>query len=228
MIKKILAPAYRALRGRDLDDDVKLRPLLGFTARKALEAIRGLLLGRCYTNSLLHFRGRSVRVYSQSQLSVGARCAFGDHVLIEANSINGIRIGDGVTLGRFAHVAGSGIIAKPGEGVRIGDRTAIGANNIIWGQGGVTIGSDCLLGPNVVLVSENHNFGSSAHLIREQGETRAEITIGDNCWLGSGVVVVAGVNIGSGCVIGAGSVVTRSIPGNTVAVGAPARAVRTR
>ena len=49
--------------------------------------------------------------------------------------------------------------------------------------------------------------------------------IGDDCWLGTGVVVVAGVEIGDGCVVGAGAVVTRSLPPGSVAVGVPARVV---
>lgn len=59
---------------------------------------------------------------------------------------------------------------------------------------------------------------------REAGKP---ITIGDNCWLGGGVIVCPGVRIGDGAIIGAGSVVTRDIPANSVAVGNPARVTRT-
>lgn len=52
------------------------------------------------------------------------------------------------------------------------------------------------------------------------------VTIGRNCWLGAGVIVMPGVSIGDNSVIGAGSVVTRDIPANVVAVGVPCRVLR--
>ena len=58
-------------------------------------------------------------------------------------------------------------------------------------------------------------------------EKGAGIEIGDDCWLGGGVIVCPGVKIGCRCVIGAGSVVTHDIPDNSVAAGNPARVIRT-
>nr|UDH00760.1 acyltransferase [Rhodococcus opacus PD630] len=100
--------------------------------------------------------------------------------------------------------------------------------NTVWGQGGVVIGRDCLLGPNVVIVSENHVYSDEDMPIRFQGEQRLPVAVGDDCWLGAGVVVVAGVTIGDGSVVGAGSVVTGDLPPGSVAVGSPARIVGSR
>jgi maltose O-acetyltransferase len=57
-------------------------------------------------------------------------------------------------------------------------------------------------------------------------EYGAPVTIGNNCWLATGVNVLSGVTIGDGCVIGAGSVVTHDIPANSLAVGNPCRVIR--
>jgi acetyltransferase-like isoleucine patch superfamily enzyme len=61
-----------------------------------------------------------------------------------------------------------------------------------------------------------------------QPRREADVIIGRDVWLGARVIVLAGVTIGDGCVIGAGSVVTRSLPPNSIAVGAPARVVGER
>lgn len=64
-------------------------------------------------------------------------------------------------------------------------------------------------------------------LRRAKWEAARPITIGDNVWLGSGAIVLAGVTIGENTVVGAGAVVTRDLPANVVAVGGPARVIRT-
>jgi len=61
----------------------------------------------------------------------------------------------------------------------------------------------------------------------ELGEESRPIVIGDNVWLGSGAIVLPGVTIGENTVVGAGAVVPRDLPPNVVAVGNPARVVRT-
>ena len=58
-------------------------------------------------------------------------------------------------------------------------------------------------------------------------ESAKPITVGKNCWLGGSVVVLPGVTIGDGCVIGAGAVVTKDIPANSLAVGNPAKVIKT-
>lgn len=87
----------------------------------------------------------------------------------------------------------------------------------------ITIGEDCQIGPNVQLLTPTHPIDPGP---RRKLEAAEPITIGDNVWLGGGVIVCPGVTIGDNSVIGAGSVVTRDIPPNVVAVGNPARVIR--
>jgi acetyltransferase-like isoleucine patch superfamily enzyme len=151
-----------------------------------------------------------------------------ERVRIEAFSEEGISLGDRVTIGRNAALLASGVVREPGVGISIGHDTAIGADCILWGQGGISIGSDTLLGPGVVMVSENHRFDDPSALIRLQGHSRAEIRVGDDCWIGAGAKVLAGVTIGKGCVIGAGSVVTRDVEDYSICLGVPARTIGKR
>lgn len=97
----------------------------------------------------------------------------------------------------------------------------------------VHIGDNVMIGPNVTLATPMHPLLPKERNIqkREDGslynlEYAKPITIKDNCWLASNVVVCGGVTIGEGCVIGAGSVVTRDIPPYSLAAGNPCRVIR--
>jgi maltose O-acetyltransferase len=88
----------------------------------------------------------------------------------------------------------------------------------------IRIGDDVQIGPNVQLLTATHPV--DADLRRAKWESGAPITIGDNVWLGGGAIVLPGVGIGDDTVVGAGAVVTRDLPARVVAVGNPARVVR--
>lgn len=88
----------------------------------------------------------------------------------------------------------------------------------------IYVGDHTLIGPNVVIATGGHPIDPT---LREQGyQYNAPVTVGRNCWLGAGVVLVPGVTVGDNTVIGAGSVVTKDIPPNVVAVGNPCRVLR--
>lgn len=88
----------------------------------------------------------------------------------------------------------------------------------------IYVGSHTLFEPNVVLATAGHPMMPE---LRKHGiQYNMPIHIGENCWLGAGVIVVPGVTIGDNVVIGAGSVVTKDIPSNSVAMGTPCRVVR--
>jgi maltose O-acetyltransferase len=111
-----------------------------------------------------------------------------------------------------------------GVNVRIGARTFVNYNLTALDVAAVTIGEDCQIGPNVQLLTPTHPVEPGPR--RDRLEAARPITIGDNVWLGGGVIVCPGVSIGDDSVIGAGSVVTRDVPAGVVAVGNPARVVR--
>ena len=88
----------------------------------------------------------------------------------------------------------------------------------------IRIGAHCQIGPNVQLLTPVHPLEPTPRACSL--EAADPITIGDNVWLGGGVIVCPGVTIGDNCVIGAGSVVTKDIPADSLAVGNPARVLR--
>lgn len=88
----------------------------------------------------------------------------------------------------------------------------------------IDIGEDVQIGPNVQLLTATHPLEPGPR--RDKWEAAEPITIGDNVWLGGGVIVCPGVAIGENTVVGAGSVVTKDLPAGVIAVGNPARVLR--
>jgi galactoside O-acetyltransferase len=88
----------------------------------------------------------------------------------------------------------------------------------------IYIGDYTMIGPNVTIATAGHPIDPE---LRSRGlQYNMPVRIGNNCWLGAGVIVMPGVTIGDNTVIGAGSVVTKDIPANVVAVGNPCRVMR--
>ncbi len=130
------------------------------------------------------------------------------------------------------------LLASVGEGTAVrppfrcdyGYQTTIGARTFAnWGLialdvAKITIGDDVQIGPNVQLLTATHPLEPEPR--RAKWEGARPITIGDNVWLGGGVIVCPGVTIGENTVVGAGAIVIRDLPANVVAVGNPARIIR--
>ena len=120
------------------------------------------------------------------------------------------------------------VLATWGGRIELDERVFLGPYTVIYGQGGVTIGKNTMIASHTSIAAVNHIFADPRKPIYEQGLTTVGIHIGEDVWIGTGVRILDGVTIGKGSVIGAGSVVTKSIPEYSVAVGVPARVVRTR
>ena len=156
-------------------------------------------------NPFYHSRGRRVRIRRSVRMDVVPfnGLALGDRVIIEDFTVINNGVGD----------------------VRIGHDSLIGLSNVIIGP--VTIGDRVILAQHVVVSGLNHSYHDPYTAIKDQPIATAPIAIGESCWLGANVVVTAGVTIGRHCIVAAGSVVTKTIPPYSVAVGNPARVIKT-
>ena len=108
-------------------------------------------------------------------------------------------------------------------GIRAGRNLHVNGGAFFDGRGGLTVGSNVLVGPNAVLLSSQHHWSDPSLPIVLQGHRLAATTIGDDVWIGANVVVMPGVTIATGTVIGAGSVVTSDTAPYTIVAGVPAR-----
>lgn len=91
-------------------------------------------------------------------------------------------------------------------------------------DGNIYIGNGAMFDPNVTIATANHPIVPE---LREKGlQYNKDVHIGNNVWIGAGVVIVPGITIGDNAVIGAGSIVVKDIPAGVVAVGNPCRVLR--
>ncbi|PCI55796.1 MAG: maltose acetyltransferase [Gammaproteobacteria bacterium] len=134
----------------------------------------------------------------------------------------------------------SGFHMDYGDNITLGDRVFINVNcTIVDGKraetkiadnerlthGKISIGNDCLIGPNVQFLAVSHDVDPQCRLAKHNYVD--DIIIGNNVWLGGGVIILAGIIIGDNAVIGAGSVVTKNVDKQSFYAGNPARKVRT-
>src|SRR3954449_13146516 len=142
-----------------------------------------------------------------------------------------IHIGEGTMIGPQVTLSAG---MTPGQEcltdsvVRIGDRCLIGKGSGIVGHLSIEIGDDVWTGHYVYITDQNHGYEDVAVPISRQSQPERPVVIGDGSWLGHGTVVLPGAHIGRHVVIGANSVVTGDIPDYAIAVGAPARVVKTQ
>lgn len=113
-----------------------------------------------------------------------------------------------------------------GDQVHLGDRSGIGVRCRLHGP--VRIGADVMMGPEVMIYARGHAFTGDQPMIEQSFDEAEEVVIEDDVWIGARVIILPGVRIGTGSVIGAGAVVSKDVPARSVAVGNPARVVRSR
>jgi maltose O-acetyltransferase len=122
---------------------------------------------------------------------------------------------------------GEGVVIQPtfrcdyGSNISIGAGTFVNYDCVLLDVVPIRIGAACQIATRVQLLAATHPVEPEAR--RAGWESGSPITIGDNVWLGGGVIVCPGVSIGDDTVVGAGSVVTRDLPSGVVAFGNPAR-----
>ena len=133
-------------------------------------------------------------------------------------------------LGELLGEVGEDVTIRPpfqvdyGSQIRVGARTFANFGLVALDVAEIVIGEDVQIGPNVQLLTPIHPLEAGPR--RDKWEAAKPITIGDNVWLGGGVVVCPGVTIGADTVVGAGAVVTKDLPAGVLALGNPARVVR--
>jgi acetyltransferase-like isoleucine patch superfamily enzyme len=218
-----------AARGRPLaiDEQIPVGYLFSVVAERALMAARGLV--RFPARGHRPFVGRGVRLRSKRHLTLGRGVTLGHGCLVDATSTDGVRLGNGVSVGRNTRIECTGSIATLGKGFAAGDGVGLGSDNLYGCAGGVRIGPDTIVGNFVSFHSEDHVFARRDVPIRDQGVTHQGIEVGAGCWIGSRVTVLDGARIGDGCVIAAGAVVVAGdYPAFGVYGGVPARLLRMR
>lgn len=178
-------------------------------------------------NSYKILVGKHTKIKNKNRIHFKGKIGINDYVEINGLAQKDIYLGDNITIGNYTIMRGSNTIDKLGKGIKIGDNFSCGDFCFFGSAGGIEIGNDVIMGQNVRFHAQSHNY-KGKDLIRCQGVTSKGIKIGNNCWIGSGVVFLDGITIGDGCVIGSNTVVTKSFPDNCVIVGCPGKKIKDR
>lgn len=169
--------------------------------------------------------GHHVMLRGPKQVQIGNNVIVDDFATISMRGSQNetIRIGNGVLIGRSSQIK-----ARAGS-IFIDDFANISSGCLIGSTSEVHIGKHCLFANGCYIGGIQHGFDrTDVPIARQALNSKGGIRIGDDVWLGANVVVNDGVTIGHGAVIGAGSVVTKDIPSNKIAVGVPAKVIKTR
>lgn len=228
MINKII----RKLKKSDnysVDPHLTSRDMYTILVSRLLQVVRGLLIKPFLKKSQgIIFKGKNVKIQHLNKISTGANLIVEDNVYINGLSKTGINFGSNVTIQRDSILICTGVIRDLGVGINIGDNVGLNSRVYFGGQGGIEIGNNVIVGPDVKIFSENHNYKKTDVLIKDQGESRLGVKIGNDCWIGAGAIILDGVNLSDGCVVAAGSVVTKSFEAFSVIGGIPAKKIKTR
>ncbi len=169
------------------------------------------------------------RGYAQNGLlNIGSGNCFDVSVRNDGSGL--LTIGSGNSFGfRLAPRVGNGQILiqarRRGSEVEIGSHNVLSNNVSIIATQRISIGNSCLIGEHVVIYdSDFHDIDPAKR--QSHAGLSAPITIGNNVWLGSSVMVLKGVTIGNNSVVGAMSLVNKSVPPNSLVAGNPARIIR--
>lgn len=229
MVKSIVEKLIQKRNAQfKFDEHVTSKMLISLACEKAWSLFRNFKLIFYLKKPGLIFLGRNVKFYNATNMKIGKFVKIGDYVYLSALGKGKLEIGNNSGIGDFSRVIISMSFNQIGEHIKIGNNVGIGEYAYLGGGGGLEIGDNCIIGQYLSCHPENHNYEDPDKLILEQGVTRQGIKIGKNCWIGSKVTILDGVEIGDNCVIAAGAVVTKSMPSNSVIGGVPAKVLKSR
>jgi len=179
------------------------------------------LLGQCGRNVVF---GMNVTLRHPHKIEIGDNVIIDDNCLLDAKGRDntGIRIGNGVFLGR------NSILSCKNGDIVLGENVNIGFNCEVFSGSRVTLGNDTLVAAYCYFIGGDHNPLDIEASVTRQGSRSEGITVGEKCWFGAGVKVLDGVTIGRNSIVGAGAVVTKPVPDYALAVGIPAKTIRDR
>lgn len=170
--------------------------------------------------------GRNITVRHPKKITVGDNSFIDDNVVLDAKGEEN----RGITIGKNVFIGRNTILSCKEGSIFLDDYDNISANCMLLSETEIHLGKYCFLAGQCYLVAGgNHTFDDpSVPIMFQPSYSKGGITIGEDVWLGAGVIVLDGARVGKGTVVGAGSVVTESLPEHCVAVGSPAQKVKDR
>lgn len=210
------------------DEAITNRILISLFWEKFTCLLRSLKLLFYLKKPGLIFLGPNVSFFNIHNISIGKWTKIDRGAYLSGLGKGKLEIGRGAGIGAYSQIIISTSFNNLGEFIKIGNNVGIGQFASLGGSGGLTISDNCIIGQYFSCHPENHNYEQLDIPIKNQGTTRAAIKIGENCWIGAKVTILAGVEIGANSIIAAGAVVTKSMPPFSIIGGVPAKVIKSR
>ena len=143
----------------------------------------------------------------------------------QGTKIHGINI----EIGSNVNIMANCLLTTNKGRIIISNRTSFNNNVIVWAERGVIdIGADVMVGANVVITSDEHNYENTELTMNRQGHRKGGIKIFDDVWMGSNSVITGDLTLWQGSIIGAGAVVTKDVEPYSIVGGVPAKKIGMR
>lgn len=180
-----------------------------------------LLLGKVGRGVIF---GRNVVLRYPHKIFLGNNVVIDDNCLIDAKGRDnhGIVIGDNVFVGRNTI-----LLCTDGD-IYIEDNVSIGFNSEVMSANYVKLGKNVLISSYCFLNAATHDFQRTDIAVSEQASIGKKIVLEENVWLAANVTILDGITVGKDTIVGAGAVVNKDLPPFSIAVGMPAKVVRSR
>jgi len=231
LIRKVIEKIIIRLGRKDyqIDKRISFIDLCLVIKKRFFQLVRGSFIKMFFKSADgFVFIGKNSNIMHASKISCGKTLILGNNVTIDALSISGINFGNNNTIQDNVIIECTGNINNLGNHLIFGNNVGIAHNCFIHVRGKVEVGSNVIIGPNVNIISENHNFSERNKYINEQGVTRIGVKIEDGVWIGTRSVILDGVTVGENSIIAAGSVVNKNVPKNSIYGGIPAKFLKSR
>ena len=196
--------------------------MASYLFERALMLLRGLIRFRkpCYV-------GKRVILKCKKRINIGKYTTIHNNVNLDACSEKGIVLGDYCTIGPGSFLRTGNLASHDGFLVMKAG-SSCNSNCFLGATGGLKIGRNVMLGPNITILSERHIFNRTDKSMKDQGRLEQPVEIMDDVWIGANTVILGGTKVESGAIIGAGSIVTKSIEPQVIVAGNPAKVLRKR
>lgn len=227
VLHNVLSRVVTRIKGESfiIDKNIPICYLISYFSWKVWCMMVGIWklrrIGKCFVHP-------SSKIKCSSKIRMGKNLNIDRNCYIDALSINGIQLGDNVSVGKNTTIECSGTLKDLGKGLKVGDNVGLGTHGFFGCAGGIEIGDNTIFGNYVSMHAENHNFSDRSQPIRLQGVNRKGIKIGSDCWIGAKVTILDGTIIGNGCIVAAGAVVRGHFPENVIIGGVPAKIIKQR
>lgn len=169
--------------------------------------------------------GKNITLRHAHKITLGDGVILDDNTVLDAKGCSN----RGITVGNKVYVGRNTIIYCKNGDIVIGDRVNFSSNCQVFSSNKIAFGPDTMIGAySYFLSGGEYDPNDPTPFSKQAGTcTRGELSIGANCWIAARVTVLDAASIGEHCVVGAGAVVNKPLPAHSVAVGIPAKPIKT-